>query len=556
MKIGVVSGGFTGGAGIAARRVHDALCGLGEDSTFFFKHGEADTVPSSCKIGTDDVCFDILDRFSYDFDMENRSEGRAILSLPYPPVAPYYIDMFMEKCEILNMHWISGLMSPECMGYAVSKGKHLVWTLHDENPITAICHYRSGCEGYLGGCGECPQVKPEYRDLVRSVFLAKRDAYPKEMTIVTPSRWLAEEALKSPLLSGRRVEVIPNGLNTAAFSGKPRGEIRGRLGIAEDERLILCGAMSFGERRKGWGLLRSALRLLAERDSELKKFINKGKIKLLSFGEIPEDEAPALPHIGIGVSDDTRLIAGAYAAADVTVIPSVEDNLPNIMLESLSCGTPVVGFAVGGMPDVIQNGITGFLAPAGDVGALAGCICDALSGKTDRNACRAYAEKEFSLKKLGESYRELFRDVLLRPLSSKSTVIPNMSAPARRIFSYCTSQIIDYYNTTRIYTKSTVPSLVKLAEHLAEDKKIILFGAKAVAAAVFMEVFRSVSYVVDNNEKLHGTFVNGVEVRPPETLLAEPKDSCVVLIFVRNPAPVTAQLNSLGVGTNQMIVCD
>ncbi len=555
MNIGVLTSNCLGGAGIAARRIHGALLSVGEGSWLYYKFGSGTDIFASTQIDTDGVHFDLLDRYAYEFDRSNRPSGGAILSLPYPPIDNHFIDIYMREREILNMNWVSGLMSPENMAYAVSQGKRLVWTLHDENPFTAVCHYRDGCLGYMDGCQACPQVAAENRGLVRSMFDAKLKMYPKEMTIVAPSRWLADEAAASMLLSGRRVEVIPNAVNTALFDPNLRVEARRRLGIAEGDRVVLCGAVTFSERRKGWDYLKTALESLHAIPA-IGPLIAEDKIKLLSFGEVPEDGMP-FPHIALGSSDDAKYIAGAYAAADVAVIPSLEDNLPNTMLEALSCGTPVVGFAAGGMPDTIKDGVTGYVVEKKDVLSLAARIADTLLGAIDRGACRAYAEERFSYKRLGEAYRELFRDILKTPQHIKQFGFPSVSPEGRAVFLGSYKEIIDSQYKLSIYDKSVIPALVRLIKRQG-DIKVIMYGMNCPNVErrrVFAEVIGGIAYFIDDDTSLQGAMEDGVEIKPPEALLAEKRGGFVVLVWDAEPLPVVSELVSLGVSENDIIVC-
>jgi glycosyltransferase involved in cell wall biosynthesis len=233
------------------------------------------------------------------------------------------------------------------------------------------------------------------------------DALPAgRLHIVALCEWMAREVRRSPLLGRFPVSVIPNGLDTEVFAPRDRRAAREQLGLPVDGRLALFVAESVKNRRKGFQLLLDALRGLNLEDG----------ITLLSIGRSPPELSLGCGHKHLGEIHDDATLAAAYSAADVFVLPSLQDNLPNTALESLACGTPVVAFDTGGIPDIVRPGLTGALAPVGDPAALRKAITSLL-GDSDALArmwahCREVAVKEYALEVQTKRYAALYEKLL------------------------------------------------------------------------------------------------------------------------------------------------
>lgn len=285
--------------------------------------------------------------------------------------------------DLVHLNWVAsgfvGLRSLARVRVPV------VWTLHDMWAFTGGCHYDYGCGRYVESCGACPLLGSGVdHDLSRLVWALKKSAWKNlHLTIVTPSRWLADCAAKSSLLAGRRIEVIPNGLNLDQYRPVDQQYARRKLGLPEDVRLVLSGAVAAtSDERKGFAYLQRALRQLGLR-------AGNRKVAVAVFGT---SEAPAgwvdgdLQTFWLGdISNEEKLVQ-AYAAADVFLAPSLQDNLPNTVVEAMACGTPTVAFDIGGMPDIIEHERTGYLAKPYDPDQLAAGL-DWLLG-ADRQLCR------------------------------------------------------------------------------------------------------------------------------------------------------------------------
>jgi glycosyltransferase involved in cell wall biosynthesis len=311
--------------------------------------------------------------------------------------------------DIVNLHWVNnGLMRLETLRRL---DYPIVWTLHDMWSFTGGCHYTGGCNRYNEMCGQCPQLGSHSEsDLSRRVWLRKASAWKYlRLQIVTPSSWMADCARASALFRERTIETIPYGLDIDIFKPLDRGFARHALNLPNDKLIILFGADSgTADSRKGFDLLSTALNYLA-RDEKLRP-----QILLAVFGRSLDGsgKTEGFETRYMGKLQDDASLALLYSAADVFVAPSREDNLPNTILEAMACGTPCAAFCIGGMPDMIVPGETGYLAAAFDPEDLARGIRQLLIsldkvGLRMRN--RNHATEKFGLMLQAERYQDLYQ---------------------------------------------------------------------------------------------------------------------------------------------------
>lgn len=310
---------------------------------------------------------------------------------------------------MLNLHWISSFVDLRTLFSETSVP--IVWTLHDMNAFTGGCHYNVECTRYQNSCGHCPQLgSVQNNDLSHTVWRRKQSVYEDaiesgRLHIVTPSEWLAEEARRSSLLKDAPIDVIPNGVDPEVFRPRETKGLRKVLDIPPGDRVILFVATSTQVRRKGFDLLAGALNEMEE-DS----------VTLISIGSHEPDLDGVKSHIHLGAVQSDLLLSLFYSLADVFVIPSRQDNLPNTVLESMACGTPVVGYDVGGVSDMVRPQETGWLAETDDVEELSASIRRALledaTRKQKGKACREVFEEEYTLAKQAERYSRLYESML------------------------------------------------------------------------------------------------------------------------------------------------
>jgi len=317
----------------------------------------------------------------------------------------------VKQADIINLHWIAGgFLSIKGISRLANLGKPVVWTLHDMWAFTGGCHYSGDCKKYINSCGSCPQLNSDKEnDITRKIWRRKKEAYKDLcLTIAPPSKWLAECAKRSSLLSDLQVEVIPHGLNTDIFKPIDKLMARDILNLPKNKRIILFGAMSATtDKRKGFKYLKEAI-------SNLEKSFNKDELCLVIFGASHAKDIEKFPFEVkfLGRLHDDFSLALSYSAADVCVIPSIQDNFPNTVRESLSCGIPVVAFNIGGMPDMIEHQVNGYLSNPKDANSLSTGIEWVLEDN-DRafklaEAAREKALKEYTLEIQAKRYKSLF----------------------------------------------------------------------------------------------------------------------------------------------------
>lgn len=317
----------------------------------------------------------------------------------------------VRQADILNFHWVAGMLSNKSLAPLLNLGKPAVWTLHDAWPFTGGCHYAAGCNGFETTCFPCKQLTKDPNHIPRQLLEDRNHVIANaNLTVVTPSRWLAAEAARSRIFRSKRIEVIANSLETDIFSPTEKKTARQKLGIPPNASTILFGADSGRERRKGFSELLQTMRFLAE-----KQGLKNKDIVILMFGTQPEHFDLPFAVKSLGYLRNDHDLAVAYSAADILALPSLEDNYPNIMTEAMACGTPVIAFDVGGMRDLIRPPV-GRLVTAFDIEDFARAIADLLRNEKLRaqlaRNCRRHMQKTHSLATMGKAYKDLFEDLL------------------------------------------------------------------------------------------------------------------------------------------------
>ncbi|MBQ7683995.1 MAG: glycosyltransferase family 4 protein [Bacteroidaceae bacterium] len=280
-----------------------------------------------------------------------------------------------QEADVIHLHWVNqGFLSLNVLDKIFRSGKRIVWTLHDQWPYTGICHYAETCDFFQSGCHSCPLLEhPGNKDLSYKVFEDKRRIWKNaDITFVGCSQWIADEAKKSVLTQGHRIVSIPNAIDHSIFRPIPKQEARKTFGLPEEEKIVLFISQKVTDERKGVRYLDEALKQLSD-------------IRLVRVGKGGDYE----------IHDEQRM-AQLYAAADVFVTPSLQDNLPNTIVEAMSCGTPCVGFHVGGIPEMIHHRQDGYVARYRNTDDLAEGIRYVLSHPELCQAAVQYAAETYN----------------------------------------------------------------------------------------------------------------------------------------------------------------
>lgn len=319
---------------------------------------------------------------------------------------------WMDKADIVHLHNIHGVYFNPLILPTLSRRYCTIWTLHDMWALTGRCAHSFDCERWRGGCGQCPTYR-EYPALNcdTSSFhqRVKHAIYQRaKLTVAVPSRWM-QELVSQSILRDHDVRYIPNGVDASIFQPMDSRVIRQVLGLPEDRVIILCAGTGFADSPyKGFDYLAGALRSL-----------NKSNILLIIIGGgsvVSSDDVGGCDVINVGRVDDEQRMARYYACTDVFALPSVAENCPLVVLEAMSCGKPVVAFKIGGVPDIVQHGKTGYLARASNADDFARGIRLSLEQPdTMREWGRAARERvmgNFTLDQQVQRYLDLYAEKL------------------------------------------------------------------------------------------------------------------------------------------------
>jgi glycosyltransferase involved in cell wall biosynthesis len=371
-----------GGAGIAARRLQSALRHAGQQADLL----TAEQAGSRWPFYAEKLLF-----LPYERDRSVRfqfSTARVGASLVQHPL--------VQAADVLHLHWVNqGFLSLSGIQALAALQKPIVWTLHDMWAFTGGCHYSGGCDHFMRDCGHCPMLRrPAEGDLSRRIVQRKKMTYSADIQYVTCSQWLANTARQSSLLRQSAVTSIPNPIDTSLFkplSAEERRARRAALDLPVDRPIVLFSAMKVGDHRKGYDYFVQALAHLHQSQITYEK-----PPYLLVLGDMQPEAMRDWPLEGraTGLVSEPQRMADFYALADAFVIPSLEDNLPNTVMESLACGTPVVGFDTGGVPEMVGHGSEGFIVPQRDAVGLATRLAQLLSDEPMRAQMRQSARQK------------------------------------------------------------------------------------------------------------------------------------------------------------------
>lgn len=326
----------------------------------------------------------------------------------------------VKEADAIFLYWIcNGFLGIKTIANLMSLKKPVLWRLSDMWPFTGGCHYAGDCQQYQSGCGKCPQLNSSYPyDMSRKVYQRKLAFWQLEnsprLTIVCPSNWISEKVAKSALFRNTARTVIPTGVNTSQFKPIPVMEARNILNLPPDKKLILFGAYKiFSDTRKGGQLLIETMQAV---DQQLGSAADKPEIVV--YGSWKKQGTVRLPFkthaLGQFINDWSLPLV--YSACDIFVSLSIEDNLPNTIIEALACGVPCVAFSAGGIPELIDHKKNGYLSNVPDTEDLAHGICWVLARNQGKRAlsrnARQKAQQKFDINKSISRYNALAKNNL------------------------------------------------------------------------------------------------------------------------------------------------
>ncbi len=335
----------------------------------------------------------------------------------YNRMATRRLLRFMEqiKPDVVHLHALHGyyLNFPMLFNYINDKKISCVWTFHDCHAFTGNCGYFFDCERWKKGCGNCPYPgnypASQWFDRSEQMWRQKQELFTRgRKVIVTPSRWLTEQAKQSYFKKYPCI-TIHNGINTKQiFYPRDRRACREKYGFGQEEKLILGIAAGYRDQRKG---ARYIIQLARDLGNEAKLILigwNRENDAMLEENGGRAGNILTLPNTA-----DTEMLAEYYSMADVFVIPSLAENYATTTLEAMACGTPVVGFEVGGIPEQLEGG-RGITVKAGDQALFDEAVRSVLRGKArlmSREALAAAVGEENSTERMTEAYQQIYREL-------------------------------------------------------------------------------------------------------------------------------------------------
>lgn len=321
----------------------------------------------------------------------------------------------IQEADLIHIHWINfGYLSTNSLEKIFALKKPIVWTFHDMWTFTGGCHHSGECDHYQQECGNCKFIRnPSPSDFSHQRWLAKDKAYSNQpFSVVTCSDWLGGRATQSKLLNGFSVQTIPNPIDTEFFRPISKKEAREKLNLPTDKELILFAAMRVGAAGKGFSFFQEALDLLLQRRPNAYT-----EIELIVFGMADEKVLEALPFRThqLGHISDPEKIVLAYSAASLFVTPSLEENLPNTIMEAFTCGTPAVGFTIGGIPEMIEHQQNGYLATYRSASSIADGIEWVIENNVDGSvseSARNKALSDYTEAVVAKQYYDLYQSLV------------------------------------------------------------------------------------------------------------------------------------------------
>lgn len=365
-----------GGAARAAYWQHCGLRGAGVDSSMIVRYRGTSNpqirklIPSSKTVHRIER---VLKRKFIAWRWRHSLKNTSGFIMDESDIHPREIQEEINAADVVNIHYCDGFLSLYELLNIIPREKPVVITLHEMSFFTGGCNYAGTCRRFESACGYCPLLKkPSVHDLSHQVWMHKNKALlersPKNTYFVADSTWIESEARKSNLLDGFNIRTIHYGIDLEVYRPHDKSLVRKLLGLPLDKTIILFASENVADPRKGFGLLCEAMRLMSDRNDL--QFVSFGRV--LDYSGFPHQ----IKHFGF-IEEDT-LMSLLYSAADLFVMPSLEEAFGLTCLEAMSCGTPVLAFRTGGIPDMIDHGRTGYLADEKTVEGLMKGLIDFL----------------------------------------------------------------------------------------------------------------------------------------------------------------------------------
>jgi len=404
----------TGGAAIAAKRSHLALLEQGVESKMLFVKKASNAIEETFELEAQ--TFTLWDRLkiklkvllkqpigywqSSEYHLKGQDSNMGLFSLPYSDFN-LTLNEHIKWADVINLHWV-----PSMWDYNLFQklNKPIVWTLHDMNPFTGGCHYSRDCRRFTEDCKNCPQLDGTRNPNFASKLLEYKRKYMKlnNISYVTLCDWMITRLKDSSVFKDEKVFKIYNSLDTKIFKPINQTKARTALSVPLDRKIVLFVSERTDNYRKGGYMLSRIIHILKEEN--------------IYFYAIGASEMPNLDEnlVQLGVIQDEKTMATVYNIADVLILPSIEDNLPNVMLEALCCGLPLVSFSNGGMNEIIKPGENGLLVEEQTPEAIISAVKEYFlhSSKYNKANISENAHSLFNASIQAKAYIEVYKELL------------------------------------------------------------------------------------------------------------------------------------------------
>lgn len=405
-----------GGAGLAADRLVRGLRRVGCDTKLFgtLEHADRSYIEKIPE----------LDQYSDRLIRRWRANQLSRLPVGYRGVSPAGTPFFSDRschglamtktfngASVLHFHWVCDLLDYQDTIRRIPRKVPIVWTLHDMSPFTGGCSYSLGCDGYENNCSVCPHVlSPLAQREVSNSHKRKRlslESLPNPIVCVSPSDWMTRSARNSRILGQVPCVTIPNGIDLNTFHPRLRMGARRSLSLEGERLVVLFASANIHNPLKSVRSLQQSLQAAG---------LNQENSQVVYVGERPSRQLPQWWR-WLGNLRTEGSLARCFVGADLTVVPSIADNSPNVVAESLACGTPVVASRVGGIPELVEDGSNGFLYKSGD-GIELSMILRSIRklGPSARESLRIEARRSaeacLDIRKVAQQYLDLYAALL------------------------------------------------------------------------------------------------------------------------------------------------
>jgi len=397
-----------GGAARAAKRLQKGLKSIGVKSEMLVLKKDSNDPDIIGPKGRVNKALSLIRPSIDKYPLKNYPDrSKTLFSPAWVPFSGILKKINSSDADIVHLHWInSGMIRIE----EIAKiNKPIVWSLHDMWPFTGGCHNDEHCGRYENTCCKCPVLNSsKEKDLSNRIFKRKEKTYKNlNLTVVGLSNWLTYCAKSSRLFKNKIIVNLPNPIDVELFKPLNKKYSRSALNIPREKKMILFGAMNAAsDPNKGFEKICEALNLLNNQDIEL-MILGADKHNVNYNFKFPV-------HYFGTLSDDLSLKI-IYSAADVTVVPSYQENLSNTIMESMSCGTPVVAFNIGGNGDMIDHKTNGYLSTPYESSDLANGINWVLDHNEENNLSEKSRKKilnNFEASKVSADYLKLYKDII------------------------------------------------------------------------------------------------------------------------------------------------